>query len=144
MTLVQKSQAIHLRERAPETFVQIAKIAEQNLEAHGNHPLSAASKKLQVQPKAEETKTAQSDTTTLQCYKCNALGHKAINCPTLAKRCFLCDKQGHQARNCRSGGRKSGGQGKDCNPVQRGQDSAGCLLKSPYLNASPEEVKSCI
>ena len=92
----------------------------------------------------EETKTAQSDTTALQCYKCNARGHKAINCPTLAKRCFLCGKQGHEARNCRSGGRKSGGQGKDGNPVQRGQVSAGCLVKSPDLNATPEEVKSCI
>lgn len=37
-----------------------------------------------------------------------------------------------------------GGQGKDGNPVQCGQVSAGCLVKSPYLNATPEEVKSCI
>ena len=28
--------------------------------------------------------------------------------------------------------------------VQRGQVSAGCLVKSPDLNATPEEVKSCI
>ena len=139
-----KELAIHLRERAPETLAQIAKIADQYLEAHGKHLFSSASKKPQVQPKVEETKTAQSDTTALQCYKCNARGHKAINCPTLAKRCFLCGKQGHEARNCRSGGRKSGGQGKDGNPVQRGQVSAGCLVKSPDLNATPEEVKSCI
>ena len=74
----------------------------------------------------------------------NTRGHKANYCPTLAKMCFLCGKQGHEARNCRSGGRKSGGQGKDGNPVQRGQVSAGCLVKSPDLNATPEEVKSCI
>ena len=139
-----KELAIYLRERVPETRVQIAKIADQYLEAQGKHLFSSASKKPQVQPKAEETKTAQSDATALQCYKCNARGHKAINCPTLAKRCFLCGKQGHEARNCRSGGRKSGGQGKDGNPVQRGQVSAGCLVKSPDLNATPEEVKSCI
>ena len=139
-----KELAIHLRERAPETLVQIAKIADQYLEAHGKHLFSSTSKKPQVQPKVEETKTAQSDTTALQCYKCNARGHKAINCPTLAKMCFLCGKQGHEARNCRSGGRKSEGQGKDGNPVQRGQVSAGCLVKSPDLNATPEEVKSCI
>ncbi|CAH3182782.1 unnamed protein product, partial [Porites lobata] len=71
--------AIHLRERASETLVQIAKIADQYLEAHGKHLFSSASKKPQVQPKAEETKTAQSDATALQCYKCNARGHKAIN-----------------------------------------------------------------
>ena len=62
---------------------------------------------------------------------------KAINCPALAKWCFLCGKQGHEATNCRSGGRKSGGQGKDGNPVQRDQVSAGCLVKSRDLYATP-------
>ena len=139
-----KELAIHLRERAPETLKQIAKIADQYLEAHGKHLFSSATKKPLVQPKAEETKNARSDTTALQCYKFNARGHKTINCPTLERKSFLCGKQGHEARNCRSGGRKSGGQGKDGNPVQRGQVSAGCLVKSPDLNATPEEVKSCI
>ena len=139
-----KELAIHLRERAPETLDQIAKIADQYLEAHGKHLFSSATKKPLVQSRAEETKNVQSDTTTLQCYKCNARGHKAINCSALARKCFLCGKQGHEARNCRSGGRKSGGQGKDGNPVQSGQVSAGCLVKSPDLNATPEEVKSCI
>ena len=69
---------------------------------------------------------------------------KQNNCPALARKCFLCGKQGHEARNCRSGGRRSGGQGKDGTPVQRGQVSAGCLVKSRHLNATPEEVKSCI
>ena len=55
--------AIFLRERAPETLVQRAKIADQHLEAHGKHLFSSASKEPQVQPKGEETKTAQSDTT---------------------------------------------------------------------------------
>ncbi|CAH3148627.1 unnamed protein product, partial [Porites lobata] len=60
------------------------------------------------------------------------------------KRCFVWGKQGHEGRNCRLGGRKSGGQCKDGNPAQRGQVSAGCLVKSPDLKATPEEVKSCI
>ena len=68
-----------------------------------------------------------------------------MKCPTLARKCFLCGKQSHEARNCRSGGRKSGGgQGKDSNPLQCGQVSAGCLVKSPDLNTTPKEVKSCI
>ena len=58
-----KELAINLRERTPETLVQIAKIADEYLEAHGKHLFSSASKKPQVQPKVEETKTAQSDTT---------------------------------------------------------------------------------
>ena len=72
-----KELAIHLRERAPETLVQIAKIADQYLEAHGKHLFSSASKKPQAQPKVEKTKTAQSDTTALQCYKRSARGHIA-------------------------------------------------------------------
>ena len=57
---------------------------------------------------------------------------------------FLCAKQGREARNCRSGGRRSGGQSKDGNPVQRGQVSASCLVKSPEFKPTDEEVKSCI
>ncbi|XP_068714247.1 uncharacterized protein [Montipora foliosa] len=139
-----KELAIHLRERAPETLDHIAKIADQYLKAHGKHLLSSATKKPLAQPKAKETKNAQSDTTALQCYKCNARGHKAINCPALEGKCFLCGKRDHEARTCRLGGRKSGAQGKDGNPVQRGQVSAGCFVKSPDLNATHEEVKSCI
>ena len=50
-----KELAIHLRERAPDTTVQIAKIADQYmyLEAHGKHLFSSVSKKPQVEPKAE-------------------------------------------------------------------------------------------
>ena len=73
-----KELAIHLRERAPETLVQIAKIADQYLEAHGKHLFSSTSKKLQVQPKVDETKNQQNDSTTVVCFKCNARGHKAL------------------------------------------------------------------
>ena len=112
--------ALHLRERAPETLAQIAKIADQYLEAHGKHLFSPVSRKPVVPPEREEAKNTQSNSTALQCFKCNTLGHRAANCPTIAKRCFLCGKQGHEARNCRSGGRRSGRQSKDGNPVQRG------------------------
>ena len=83
-----KELAIHLRERAPETLDQIAKIAYQYLEAHGKHLFSSATKKPLVQSKAEEKQNTQSDTTALRCYKCNARRHKAINCPALARKCF--------------------------------------------------------
>ena len=132
-----KELAIHLRERAPETLVQIAKIADQYLEAHGKHLFSSASRKLQVQPK-------QSDSTTVVCFKCNARGHKAVNCPSLVKKCFLCGKQGHEARNCRSGKQRSGGQNRDGLPVQRGQVSAGCLVQPPEVKPTEEEVRACI
>ena len=139
-----KELAIHLRERAPETLVQIAKIADQYLEAHGKHLFSSPSKKLQVQPKVDESKNQQSDSTTVVCFKCNARGHKAVNCPSLVKKCFVCGKQGHEARNCRSGKQKSGGQSRDGLPVQRGQVSAGCLVQPPEVKPTEEEVRACI
>ena len=90
-----KELAIHLHERAPETLVQIAKIADQYLEAHGKHLFSSASKKLQALPQKDETKNLQNDSTTVVCFKCNARGHKAVNCPSLVKKCFVC---GNKAR----------------------------------------------
>ena len=139
-----KDLAIHLRERAPETLAQIAKIADQYLEAHGKHLFSPVSRKPVVPPEREEPKNTQSNSTPLQCFKCNARGHRAANCPTIGKRCFLCGKQGHEARNCRSGGRRSGGQSRDGNPVQRGQVSASCLVQQIESKPTAEEVKSCI
>ena len=102
-----KELAIHLPERAPETFVQTAKIADQYLEAHRKHLFSSASEKPQVQPKVDETKNQQIDSATIVCFKCNARGHKAVNRPSQVKKCFVCGKQGHEARNCRSGKQKS-------------------------------------
>ena len=140
-----KELAIHLRERAPETLDQTAKIADQYLEAHGKHLFSSASKKpeAEVEPKVDETKNQQ-DSTTIVCFKCNARGHKAINCPSLVKKCFVGGKQGHEARNCRSGKQKSGGQNRDGLPEQRGQVSAGCLVQPPEVRPTEEEVRACI
>ena len=104
-----KDLTIHLRERAPETQAKIAKIADQYLEAHGKHLFSPASRKPTVQPERDEAKNTKINQTALHYFKCNTLGHKAVNCPTMAKKCFLCGKQGHKARKCRSGGRRSGG-----------------------------------
>ena len=51
-----KDLAIHLRERAPETLAQIAKIADQYLEAHGKHLFSPVSRKPVLPPEREEAK----------------------------------------------------------------------------------------
>ena len=139
-----KDLAIHLREKAPETLAKIAKIADQYLETHGKHLFSPAVRKPTVTPEREEGKNMQINPPALHCFKCNTRGHKAVNCPTPTKRCFLCGKQGQEARNCRSGGRRSGEQSKDGNPVQRGQVSASCLFQPPEVQPTDEEVKSCI
>jgi len=88
------------------------------------------SRKLAVLPERDEAKNTQSNSKAFQCFKCNTCAHEAANCPTTAKHCFLCGKQGHEARSCRSGGWRSGGQGKDGDAV-------------PESKPTVEEVKSC-
>ena len=56
----------------------------------------------------------------------------------------MCGKQGHEPRNCRSGNQRSGGQNRNGLPVQRGQVSAGCLVKPPEVKPTEEEVSACI
>ena len=114
------------------------------MEAHGKHLFSPASRKPTVQPERDEAKNTQINPTALHCFKCNTRGHKAVNCPTLAKKCFLCGKQGHAARNCQSGGWRSGVQSKDGNPVQHGQVSTSCLVQPAEVKPTEEEVKSYI
>ena len=97
-----------------------------------------------VLPQKEETMNQQNDSTTVVCFKCNARGHRAVNCPSLIKKCFMCGKQGHEATNCRSGRQKSGGQNRNGIPVQRGQVSAGCLVQPPEVKPTEEEVRACI
>ena len=105
---------------------------------------SSASRKPVVLPQKDETKNQQNDSATVMCLKCNARGHKAVNCPSQVKKCFVCGKQGHEARNCRSGTQKSRGQNKDGCPVQRGQVSAGCLVQPPEVKPTEEEIRACI
>ena len=54
-----KDLAIHLRERALETLAEIAKIADQYLEAHDKHLFSPASRKPTVHPERNEAKNTQ-------------------------------------------------------------------------------------
>ena len=138
-----KDLAIHLCERAPETLAKIAKITDQYLEAHGKHLFSPVSKKLAEEPE-DEAENTQSNSTAIQCYNCNARGHKAVNWPARIKSCFLCGKQGHEARNCRSNGRRFGGQSKDGNPVLHGEVSASCLVQPSEVKPTKEEVNSCL
>ena len=37
-----------------------------------------------AQPDRDETKKLPSDTSPMQCYKCNARGHKSVNCPNIS------------------------------------------------------------
>ena len=81
----------------------------------------------------------------IQCYRCGSRGHRAVNCTSqTAKRCFSYGKQGHKAQNYRSNGPKSALQSSPIRPGPKGQLSAGCLVQTPPLQASPEKIQSCI
>ena len=137
-----KELAVHLRKRASETLEEMAKVADQYLEAHGKHVFSPARNKPPSLPEKEDIKKPPSDTPPLYCYRCNGRGHRTANCPT--RKCYLCGRQGHEARNCKSSVPRSGGQTKNGNPVRRNQVSAGCLVQSLPRKAKAEDIQACI
>ena len=107
-----KELAVHLRERAPENLDQIAKIADQYLEAHRKHLFNPMKNEAPEQTDDDESKRTLSDSSTVRCFKCNGRGHKSFNCPNGVRKCYLCKKQGHEARNRKSSGLRPGGQTK--------------------------------
>ena len=137
-----KELAVNLRERAPETLEEMAKIADQYLDAHGKHVLSPTRDKQPTLPEKEDNKKPLSDTSLLYCYRCNGPGHRSANCPT--RKCYLCGRHGHEARNCKSSVPRSGGQIKNGNPVRRNQVSAGCIVQSSPPQATAEDIQACI
>ena len=133
-----KELTVHLREHAHETLEEMAKIADQYLEAHGKHVFSTGQNKAPTPPE----KKPPTDTTPLYCYRCNGRGHRSANCPT--RKCYLCGRHGHETRNCKSGVPKSGGQSKNGSSMPRNQVSAGCLVQSSPPQATAEDIRSCI
>ena len=139
-----KELAVHLRERAPENLDQIAKIADQYLEAHGKHLFNPVKNEAPEETDDDESEKTLSDSSTVRCFKCNDRGHKSFNCPNGVRKCYLCNKQGHEARNCKYSGLRPGGQSKIVNSAPQNQVSAGCLVQSPLVRVTKEELESCI
>ena len=137
-----KELTVHLCEHAPETLEEMAKIADQYLEAHGKHVFSTGQNKAPTPLEKDDNKKPPTDTTPLYCYRCNGRGHRSANCPI--RRCYLCGRHGHEARNCKSGVPKSGGQSKNGLPMPRNQVSAGCLVQSSPPQATAEDIQSFI
>ena len=137
-----KELAIHLRERAPETLEDIAKIADQYLEAHGKQMFSPARNKSPMPSEKDDNKKPASDTSPLYCYRCNGHRHRSANC--LTRKCYLCNRHGHEARNCKSSVPRSGGQNKNSNSGPQNQVSDGCLVQSSPPQATAEDIQSCI
>ena len=137
-----KELTVHLPERAPKTLEEMAKIADQYLDAHRKHVLSSTRNKQPTLPEKEDNKKPPSDTSLLYCYRCNGPRHRSANCPT--RKCYLCGRHGHEARNCKSSVPRSGGQMKNGHPVRRNQVSAGCIVQSSPPQAMAEDIQACI
>jgi len=54
-----KELAVHLRERAPETLEEMAKIGDPHLETHGKHVFSPSQNKLPTLPEKEDIRSHQ-------------------------------------------------------------------------------------
>ena len=81
----------------------------------------------------------------MQCYRCGSREHRAVNCSAqTVKHCYSCGKQGYEAQNCRPNVPKSTMHSNAGRSEPKGQSSAGCLVQTPPLQASPEEIQSCI
>ena len=112
-----KELAVHLRERAPENLDQIAKIADQYLEAHGKHLFNPVKNEAPEETDDDESERTLSDSSTVRCFKYNGRGHKSFNFQNRVRRCYVCNKQGHEARSCKSSGLRPGSQTKISDPV---------------------------
>ena len=114
------------------------------MEAHGRN-LFCPGRKSVPTDKSDGNKSVTEGDTQIRCYRCGSRGHRTVNCQAqTANRCYSCGKQGQEARNCRSNSPKSAPQSNACRPGHKRQLSAGCLVQTPSLQASPEEIQSCI
>ena len=73
-----KEVAVYLHERAPETLEETAKIADQYLGAHGKRVISPGRNKPPTPPEKDANKKPPTDSTPLQCHRCNFLPGNAI------------------------------------------------------------------
>ena len=141
-----------LKERSPKDLEELARLAEQYLNAHG--------KKLST--KAPETK--QDVTTSLprthkdavRCYVCDGRGHGTVECPSKASTsrnklfghgrrsfCFKCGAMGHEAHGCKTAlqhsqpGSRAGGRGPGENPTQ--PQRVACAMQVPRRRDEKED-----
>ena len=128
-----KDVSVFLKERSPKDLVELAKLAEQYLNAHGKK----LSTKAPVTKQDVKTSLPRTHNDAMRCYVCDGRGHRAVEYPSKASTsrnepfghgrrsyCFKCGTMGHEAHECKTAlqssqpGFRAGGRDPGGNPTQ--------------------------
>ena len=128
-----KDVSVFLKERSPKDLEELAKLAEQYLNAHGKK----LSSKAPVTKQDVKTSLPRTHKDAMRCYVCDSRGHRAVECPSKASTsrnepfghgrrsyCFKCGTMGHEAYECKTTlqrsqpGSRAGRRGPGWNPTQ--------------------------
>ena len=146
-----KDVSVFLKERSPKDLEELAKLAEQYLNAHGKK-LSA---KAPVTKHDMKTNLPRTHKDAMRCYVCDDRSHRAMECPSKASTsrnepfghgrqcyCFKCGAMGHEAHECKTAlqrsqpGSRAGGRGPGGNPTQAQQGA--CAMQVPRRSDEKE------
>ena len=141
-----------LKERSPEDLEELAKLAEQYLNAHRNK----LSTKTPVTKQDVKTSLLRTQKDAMRCYVCDGRGHRAVECPSKASTsrnepfghgrrsyCFKCGAMGHDALECKTApqhsqpGSREEGRGPGGNPTQT--QRVACAMQVPRINDEEED-----
>ena len=128
-----KDVSVFLKERSPKDLEELAKLAEQYLNAHGKK----LSTKAPVTKQEVKTSLPRTYKNAMRCYVCDGRGHRAVECPSKASTsrnepfghgrrgyCFKCGAMGYEAHGCKTAlqrsqpGSRAGRCGPGGNPTQ--------------------------
>ena len=106
-----KDVSVFLKERSPKDLEELAKLAEQHLNTHGNK----LSTKAPVTKQDMNTSLPRTHKNAMRCYVCDGRGHRAVECPSKASTsrdepfgggrrsyCFKCGATEHEAHECKT------------------------------------------
>ena len=106
-----KDVSVFLKDRSPKDLEELAKLAEQYLNAHGKK----LSTKALVTKQDVKTRLPRTHKDAMMCYMCDGRGHRAVECPSKAltsrnepfghdrrSYCFTSGAMGNEAHECKT------------------------------------------
>ena len=139
-----KDVLVFLKERSPKDLEELAKLAEQYLNAHGKKLFTKAP----VTKQDVKISLSRTHNDAMRCYVCDGRGHRAVECPSKASTsrneafghgcrsyCLECGAMGHEAHECKTAlqrsqpGSRAGGRAPGRNTTQAQQ--VACAMQVP-------------